>query len=691
MTSNLIRLPQLSSKRLEALQSIGIYSANDLLYFFPRRYIDRSNVQSIRNLSGSGEEVTVSGQITKSEEVGFGKKKRLEVSITDGTGTLKGVWFRGGSYFKRSLQPGGLVAFFGQAKRYGKTINIAHPEISSISEEGDLSDFSRIIPIYPANKDFSKARITSTLIQKWVSELMKSKDFNEFIPTDILNELKFPELKTALRWIHKPDSHGEHKLALNRFKFEELFLFELSMAKIKQTVSERGQGHIFSQFKPNTSIYFNEKLPFELTEGQKLALGDIKNDLKSGRQMNRLIQGDVGAGKTIVAMGALLMAKDNGFQSAFAAPTEILAEQHYHTLSEHLKGLDINIRLLVGGQKTKLRRDVLTDIEGGTCDIVVGTHAIFQEKVKFHNLGLAVIDEQHRFGVKQRSELLNKGEHPHVLVMSATPIPRSLAMTLYADLDVSIIKGLPSGRKPIETAIRSDRKRDEVFQFVDQEIREGGQLYVIYPLVEESEALDLKDATAGFEKIKARFPDFKVGLIHGRMSSDEKETTMNAFKKNELQILVSTTVIEVGVDVPNASIMIIEHAERFGLSQLHQLRGRIGRGSRQSYCILIPDVKVSKAGAYRLKTMEETNDGFRIAEADLKLRGPGDFLGTKQSGLPDFKTADIVEDQLILQQAKSFAELIIKSDYNLVQPQHSILKEVFEPYFKEKQKFYGMA
>jgi ATP-dependent DNA helicase RecG len=691
MTSNLTRLPQLSAKRLEALQSIGIYSPNDLLYFFPRRYIDRSNVQSIKNLSGSGEEVTVSGKIIKSEEVGFGKKKRLEVSITDGSGTLKGVWFRGGSYFKRSLQPGGLVAFFGQAKRYGKTINIAHPEISSISEEGDLSDFSRIIPIYPANKEFSKARITSTLIQKWVSELMNSKDFKEFIPTDILNELKFPELKTALQWIHKPDSHGEHKSALNRFKFEELFLFELSMAKIKRTVSERGQGHIFSQFKPNTSTYFNEKLPFELTEGQKLALGDIKKDVKSGRQMNRLIQGDVGAGKTIVAMGALLMAKDNGFQSAFAAPTEILAEQHYHTLYEHLKGLDINIRLLVGGQKTKLRRDILTELEGGTCDIVVGTHAIFQEQVKFFNLGLAVIDEQHRFGVMQRSELLNKGEHPHVLVMSATPIPRSLAMTLYADLDVSIIKGLPSGRKPIETAIRSERKRDEVFQFVDQEIREGGQVYVIYPLVEESEALDLKDATAGFDKIKARFPDFKVGLIHGRMSSDEKESTMNEFKKNEIQILVSTTVIEVGVDVPNASIMIIEHAERFGLSQLHQLRGRIGRGSRQSYCILIPDVKVSKAGAYRLKTMEETNDGFRIAEADLKLRGPGDFLGTKQSGLPDFKTADIVEDQLILQQAKTYAEQVIVSDNELVLTKHSSLKEIFTPYFEEKQKFYGMA
>ena len=387
----------------------------------------------------------------------------------------------------------------------------------------------------------------------------------------------------------------------------------------------------------------------------------------------------------------MLMALDNGFQAAFVAPTEILADQHFRTLSNHLKELDINIRLLVGGQKAALRRDVLTDIEGGTCQIVVGTHAVIQKEIKFHKLGLAVIDEQHRFGVKQRAELLNKGEHPHILVMSATPIPRSLAMTVYADLDISIIKGLPAGRKPIRTAIRSQKKRDDVFSFVRSEIENGGQVYVIYPLIEESEALDLKDATAGFEKIQARFPEFKVGLLHGRMKSEEKDAVMKAFIKNELQILVSTTVIEVGVDVPNASIMIIEHAERFGLSQLHQLRGRIGRGERQSYCIMMPDVKVSKAGAFRLKTMEETNDGFKIAEADLKLRGPGDFLGTKQSGLPDFKVADIVEDQFILAQAKEKAREVIEKDAELTQSDHQSLKKVFEPYFKEKAAFYGMG
>lgn len=691
MFFNLSNLPQLSSKRLQALHSMGILSPKDLIYFFPRKYIDRSNLQSIYSLPGNGEEITVSGTIIKSQEVGYGKSKRLEVTISDGSGALKGIWFKGAHYLKKSLQLGNLVAFFGRAKKFGKSITIAHPEVSSISDEGDLVHFSRILPIYPANKEFSNARINSKLIHRWIDEILTNLTCTEFIPSNIREELNIPILHKAFEWIHQPESHNHYKSAFQRFKFEELFLFELGMLKVKHKVSKRDKGHIFNLYTPNTSYFFNKKLPFTLTNGQKSALGDIKKDLRSGKQMNRLIQGDVGAGKTIVAIGALLMAKDNGFQSAFVAPTEILAEQHYHTLSSFLRDLDINIRLLVGGQKNSLRSDILTDLEGGNCDIVVGTHAIFEDAVRFHKFGLAVIDEQHRFGVKQRSELLQKGDHPHILVMSATPIPRSLAMTLYADLDVSIVEGVPIGRKPIETKIKWDKSRSDVYEFASKEIHDGGQVYVIYPLVEESEVLDLKDATAGFEKIKKRFPNATVGLIHGRMLSQDKERTMQAFKDNKINILVSTTVIEVGVDIPNASIMIIEHAERFGLSQLHQLRGRIGRGKRQSYCFLIPDVKVSKAGAYRLKTMVETNDGFRIAEADLKLRGPGDFLGTKQSGLPDFKTADIVEDQLILQQAKFYAEQIIRMDYELNLPQHVALKEVFTPYFEEKKKFYGIA
>ena len=684
-------LDNLSTKRLESLQTEGIHTVFDLLNFFPRKYLDRSNTQQINHLKGAGEEVTVAGKITGISMIGYGKKKRLEVIISDGHGSLKGVWFRGAGYFKRIFKEGETVAFFGQAKRYGKMISIAHPEVDKISNESDLEAFSRIVPIYPGSKALSKSRITSGLIQNWMRQIMNKVSISEYLPVSLLTEQNFPERSQAYRMIHFPDSHNEHKMALNRFKFEELLLFELSMEKINHTVKERGQGHIFENTGHYTKTYFNELLPFELTKGQRTSLSEIKADVRSGKQMNRLIQGDVGAGKTIVAIGAMLMALDNGFQAAFLAPTEILAEQHYRTLSDHLQEMDINVRLLIGSQKKALRTDILTDVEGGNAQIVVGTHAIIQDEVRFHNLGLAVIDEQHRFGVKQRADLLNKGNHPHMLVMSATPIPRSLAMTVYADLDVSVIKDMPAGRKPIKTAIRSHKKREDVMNFVRQEVQDGGQVYVVYPLVEESEALDLKDATAGFERLKKRFPEFEVGLLHGRMKTEEKEAVMKRFIMNEIQILVSTTVIEVGVDVPNASIMIIEHAERFGLSQLHQLRGRIGRGKRQSYCILMPDVKVSKAGAFRLKTMEETNDGFRIAEADLKLRGPGDFLGTKQSGLPDFKFADIVEDQFLLTQAKEKARQLLNEDPNLSGSENTDLGRVFKPYFEEKVKFYGLG
>ncbi|MDR9419551.1 ATP-dependent DNA helicase RecG [Gracilimonas sp.] len=684
-------LPNLSTKRLEVLQNEGIHSAKDLLNFFPRRYLDRSNTQKIKHLPGSGEEVTVAGKVTEITTAGYGKKKRLEVYINDGTGQVKGVWFRGVGYFSKYFKEGETVAFFGQAKRYGKSISIAHPEVDKIAEEGDLDSFSRIVPIYPSSKGMSKVRITSSMVQNWIKKILSDIQVDEFLPKNVLSGLKFPERKKAYRMIHFPENHNEHKNALDRFKFEELFLFELSMEKINFTVKVKANGHLFTETGNYTSTFFNDLIPFELTDGQKSALAQIKSDVRSGKQMNRLVQGDVGSGKTIVAIGAMLMALDNGYQTAFLAPTEILAEQHYRTLSDHLKELDINIRLLIGSQKKALRTDILTDVEGGNAQIVVGTHAIIQDQVRFHNLGLAVIDEQHRFGVKQRADLLNKGSHPHMLVMSATPIPRSLAMTVYADLDVSIIKDLPAGRKPIKTAIRSHKKREDVMNFVRQEVEDGGQAYVVYPLVEESEALDLKDATAGFEKLKKRFPEFKIGLLHGRMKTEEKEAVMRAFIDHKIHILVSTTVIEVGVDVPNASIMIIEHAERFGLSQLHQLRGRIGRGERQSYCILMPDVKVSKSGAFRLKTMEETTDGFRIAEADLKLRGPGDFLGTKQSGLPDFKFADIVEDQFLLTQAKEKANQILDEDPSLAAPQNEALEKVFTPYFNDKVQFYGLG
>ncbi len=687
----LVNLPGLSTKRLQALSDAGIHSIGDLLNLFPRRYLDRTTVLPIRQLNGQGEEVTVVGRVKKIQETGYGRKKRLEVIIQDDTATLKGVWFKGVAYFRKTLREDEVVAFFGKAKRYGHYISMAHPEVDKISHQSDLQNLTQIVPVYPGNKAFVKTRITSKLIHQWMKTILSHTRPPEFIPEEVLKSQKLPERAEAYRMIHFPETSHEYRRARERFKFEEFFLFELSVARVKTDIIKRHQGPVFGNVGNYTRDFFNEHLPFHLTEGQKSALADIKQDVRSGHQMNRLIQGDVGSGKTVVALGAILMALDNGYQAAFMAPTEILAEQHFRTLTTFLEPLDINIRLLVGNQKNKLRTDILTDIEGGNCNIVVGTHAVIQEGVNFYKLGLAVIDEQHRFGVEQRAEILNKGSHPHVLVMSATPIPRSLAMTVYSDLDISVIKGLPGGRKPVKTAVRSGKSREDIYHFVRQNLHEGGQAYVVYPLVEESEVVDLRDATMGYEKMKKRFPDFEVGLLHGRMSNDEKDTVMKKFISNEIQILVSTTVIEVGVDVPNSNIMIIEHAERFGLSQLHQLRGRIGRGTRQSYCILIPGQQVSKEARFRLKTMIETSDGFKIAEADLKLRGPGDFLGTKQSGLPEFKVADIIEDRWILELAKHEAWKLIRQDPDLAEAQHRELKNVFLPYYKERSQFYGMG
>ena len=692
---NLSKLIGLSSIKLDALAKEGIHHAQDLLFFFPRRYLDRSNVQKIEQLRGLGEEVTVAGTITHIGEQGFKAKKRLEIVVNDETGGIKAVWFKGVYYMKKRFTVGQKIALFGTVKQFGRHLSMAHPETDDISKESDLADFSTIVAIYPSGQHFHKARVYNSNIQQWMAQLLNHPSLShiipEFLPEYILSSYGFPNRTEAIRAIHNPGSHDSHKQALKRFKFEEFFLFQLSMERIHSERLAAKAGPSFTKNTPNTRHYFEHILPFELTTGQKKALRDIQDDVRSGRQMNRLIQGDVGAGKTVVAMGALLMAVDNGFQGALVAPTEILAEQHYATLKEAFSQLDLSIRLLVGGQKVGLRRDVLTDIEGGGCDIVIGTHAVIQKEVRFHNLGMVVIDEQHRFGVQQRAALLQKANNPHMLVMSATPIPRSLAMSLYADLDISLIKGLPEGRKTIRTAIRSEKKRTDVYHFVEQEIKDGGQIYIIYPLIEESEALDLKDATAGYEKICERFPSARVALLHGRIPSEEKDAIMQSFAKDEIDILVSTTVIEVGVNVPNASVMIIEHAERFGLSQLHQLRGRIGRGSRQSYCILMPDHAVSESGAVRLKTMERTTDGFEIAEVDLKLRGPGDFLGTKQSGLPDFRFGDIIQDQDLLELAKKQARELMEQDFLLSKQEHLELKHFFESYHREKQQFYGLA
>ncbi len=686
----LLDLQNLSEKRLKALQSVGITHPENLLTLIPRRYIDKSNIKPIRTLSETTEPITVVGRVKSTNVSGYKQKKRLEVIIQDETGSLKAVFFKGWKYYITQFNVGEWVSLFGPVKRYGHYMSMAHPEVDKVKSPDDVTQYDTLIPIYPSNKHFSKGYISNQLLKGWIEQILESTTVPEFLPESSLKRHNLYNRQEAFRKIHQPENSKQATTALERFKYEEFFLFELSMAKIKSIRIERTEGTVLKA-GDLTKKFFNEILPFELTDGQKHSLSDIKTDLASGTQMNRLIQGDVGAGKTVVAIGAMLMAIDNSMQAALMAPTEILAEQHYQTIKQYIEPLGLNFRLLTGGQKTALRRDILTDIEGGSCDIVVGTHAIFQEKVTFHKLGLAVIDEQHRFGVKQRNEMLMKGSNPHLLVMSATPIPRSLAMTIYSDLDISIIKDMPAGRKPIKTAVRTEKERSKIYDFLEQSIKNEDQAYVVFPLIEESEAMDLKDATMGFEKLKRRFPEFRIALLHGKMKPDEKEGIMKRFVAGEIQILVSTTVIEVGVDVPNASIMIIEHAERFGLSQLHQLRGRIGRGSKQSYCILMPDVKLSKSGRFRLKKMVDTNDGFEIAEADLKLRGPGDFLGTKQSGLPEFKFGDIVEDRLLLEQAKNDAWNIIKTDPDLEKSEHKELKKVFEPYFKERAEFFGVG
>lgn len=688
---NLSDLPGLSATRIEALGKAGIETCEDLLLWFPHRYIDRSRISTIGALSADGGPASVAASLTHIQETGFGRKKRLEAIFEDGTGTIKGVWFHGVSYMKRLLSRGERYLLFGTVKRYGRNLSIAHPEVEPLSSDRDLSALQAIRPVYPGNKAFSRARITDKLISGWIGELLEKSRPEEFLPDGLPETHGWPRRDEAFAMIHFPKRTSDASRALERFKFEELFLFELVMARLRHIHFEKKPGPQFTTTGSRVGRFLRERFPHELTDGQKSALAEIKKDLFSGYQMHRLLQGDVGSGKTVVALVSMLLAVDNGYQAALMAPTEILAEQHYRTLSGFLDGLDLEIRLLKGGQGNRLRRDLLTSIEGGRCQMVVGTHAVIQQQVRFHRLGLAVIDEQHRFGVRQRAEMVKKGDAPHLLVMSATPIPRSLALSIYSDLDISVVRGVPAGRKPVRTAIRTEKSRNEVYRFLEQNVREGGQAYVVYPLIEESEALDLKNAVDGFEKLKRRYPDLGIGLLHGKMSGDEKESVMVRFLSGNVQILITTTVIEVGVDVPNSNLMIIEHAERFGLSQLHQLRGRIGRGDRQSYCILMPGEKLSRPGRFRLQKMVESDDGFEIAEADLRLRGPGDFLGTRQSGLPEFRFADIVEDRILLESAKTHAWEIMGKDPDLSLEPHRRLAGRFEPYYREKIAWFGLG
>jgi len=682
-------LPGLTPARARALADAGIRTAEDLVFTFPRRYVDRTTVLPIRSAGSTEIPVTVFGTITHVGLAGSGARKRLEVTLRDGSGSINGIWFQGIPYFKDRFKAGQTAAFFGHVKRFGSSASVVHPDVEIVDSDGKPNTLTGIIPMYPGTAFMKKTYISGQLMQKWVRQVLNESRYEEMLPPDLLRRLGFPDRTKALFHIHAPERLDDAETALRRFKFEELFLFQLAMAKLNRRVRDPREGPRFDPPGAFTRRFFNESLPFPLTDGQKLALSDIRSDTTSGRQMNRLLQGDVGSGKTVVAIGSMLMAVDSGYQAAFMAPTEILAEQHARTLIRWLQPLGLNVRLLTGSAGALVRRDVLTELASGAAQILVGTHALIQKEVRFHRLGLVVVDEQHRFGVEQRVSLQQKGSWPHLLGMSATPIPRSLAMTLYSDMDVSVMRDKPAGRRPVRTAVRGEGSREDVYAYLAGRLSEGGQAYVVYPLIDESETTDLKDATIGHGRLRERFPSHEVGLLHGRMPAAEKEDVMRRFLSGHIRILVSTTVIEVGVDVPNATVMLIEHAERFGLSQLHQLRGRVGRGGIDSVCILMAGTKVSRDGRERLQTMVRTEDGFEIAETDLRLRGPGDLLGTKQSGMPEFRYADITADQDLLESAKALALALLERDPDLTHPDHQRLSAAFEPYYNKRMSLFG--
>ncbi len=671
-------------------KELKIFNYIDLLHFFPNRYIDRTRYYKINELQKNNTaEVQIIGKIIALKTVEFGKnRKRYVATFVDDTGQMELVWFQGQQWLKDYLKINELCVVFGKCTQFGNAFNIAHPEIE-LMHEHEQNLRSVMQPIYPSTEMLVKRGISNRMVCKMMQQLFIETQavFSETLPDFLIQELKLAPKKEALFNIHFPKSGDALAKAQFRLKFEELFFIQLQLVFKNLIQKYKIKGHVFSKVGANFNDFYQNYLPFELTLAQKRVLKEIRTDMGSNAQMNRLLQGDVGSGKTIVAFMSMLLAIDNGFQACLMAPTEILANQHFESLSALAKPLGIAIKLLTGSSKTAARKQIHEQLENGSLSILIGTHALLEDKVKFQNLGLAIIDEQHRFGVAQRSKLWQKNAlPPHVLVMTATPIPRTLAMSLYGDLDISIIDELPPGRKPIQTVHRFDSNRLKVWKFIKDEMALGRQIYIVYPLIQESEKMDFKDLMDGYESVSRDFPlpQYSISILHGKMKPAEKETEMKRFSEGKTNIMVATTVIEVGVNVPNASVMIVESAERFGLSQLHQLRGRVGRGASQSYCILMTSQKLSNDSKIRMETMVNTNDGFEIAEVDLKLRGPGDLMGTQQSGLLQLKIADIVKDKDILLVARNYAQLILKKDPNLQNPENKILQTILAELLKKK-------
>lgn len=662
-------------------KELGIFTFQDLINLFPNRYLDRTQYYKIAQLQQNSSEVQIVGKITHIKTVEQKRGKRLVATFIDATGKMELVWFRGHKWVRENLKINEPYVIFGKTNFYNGTFSMPHPEMELLKDH-EQSIRSAMQAVYPSTEKLSNSGITNKVINKLMQQLFtetKNK-FAESLSKPILETLKLLTKSEALFNIHFPQNQELLARAQYRLKFEELFYIQLQLVRKNLVHKSKIKGYPFTQIGDNFTSFYNEHLPFELTNAQKRVIKEIRNDLGSNAQMNRLLQGDVGSGKTIVALMSILIAIDNGFQACLMAPTEILSVQHYNGLQLLCNKLNTSIELLTGSIKTSKRREIHEKLENGTLDLLIGTHALLEDKVKFKNLGLAIIDEQHRFGVAQRSKLWHKNDYPpHVLVMTATPIPRTLAMSVYGDLDISVIDELPPGRKDIKTVHRFDANRLKVFRFIKEEITKGRQVYIVYPLIQESEVLDYKDLMDGYESIVREFPlpDYQISIVHGQMKPADKEYEMNRFVKGETQIMVATTVIEVGVNVPNASVMVIESAERFGLSQLHQLRGRVGRGAEQSYCILMTSHKLSADAKTRLQTMTHTSDGFEIAEVDLKLRGPGDLMGTQQSGVLNLRIADIIKDSAILSIARSYAIQTLKADPNLAAPENVPIKKTF--------------
>ena len=677
----------LTTRDIKYLQGVGpqratmlnkeleIFSLHDFLYYFPYKYVDRSRLYYIHEIDGNMPYIQLKGQILSFETVGEGRQRRLVAHFSDGTGVVDLVWFQGIKYLIGKYKAHEEYIVFGKPTIFNGRINIAHPDIDP-AKDLTLSAMG-LQPYYNTTEKMKRAGLNSHALEKLMSNAfaLLQGPLLETLSPKVVEENHLMSLDEAIRNIHFPQNPEKLRRAQYRLKFEELFYVQLNILRYTKDRQRKYRGLVFERVGEVFNTFYSQNLPFQLTGAQKRVIKEIRKDMGSGRQMNRLLQGDVGSGKTLVALMSMLIALDNGFQACMMAPTEILAAQHYETIKQFLFGMNVRVELLMGSVKGKKREEILKGLLAGEVQILIGTHAVLEDTVGFSSLGMVVIDEQHRFGVAQRAKLWSKNTRPpHVLVMTATPIPRTLAMTLYGDLDVSVIDELPPGRKPIQTIHQFDNRRASLYAGIRKQINEGRQIYIVYPLIKESEKIDIKNLEEGYGHICAEFPECQVSKVHGQMKPAEKDAEMQRFVNGETQIMVATTVIEVGVNVPNASVMVIENAERFGLSQLHQLRGRVGRGADQSYCILVTSYKLSEETRKRLEIMVQTNDGFEIAEADLKLRGPGDLEGTQQSGVAfDLKIADIARDGQLLQHVREIATEIIEKDPTCVLPENEIL------------------